>query len=331
MNQNVSLLTTAAGAELTAAISNYGAGVFAHVNGDWQQHSQSRLYTVPYVVETSFINAATILITVYSQATDTGADILLTNPLGTFTASSIDFFSSTNGQWYPFNTYHKRFGASMIGSWNVAVSGRYTFRLSAEWGAYLWIDGQLVINNGLLGGQYGISAKPGSLFLGMGSHSFLVKYWSNGPPPSGCDLGVPPGIALISTVAVSTKTVAQNSLMLLLDYADLNGNPATQAVAVPAVLTGSAPVSTPAPVIVIQPASVSVALNGAVAFSVVAISELALFYQWYVNGAAISGASLSVLEINNVTSANVGNYYVSVTSANGSVTSNTVTLSLYQA
>jgi PA14 domain len=329
MNQNAALLTTTAEAELDATISNYGAGVFAHVNGDWQQHSQFVVYPTPYTVPTTFTTAGTILVTIFKSARDTGSDIVLNTVLGTFTSLFINFFTVTNGNWYPFVRRGQSFGASMTGAWTVAAAGTYTFRLGAEWGAYLWIDNKLVINNGQLGGQHGFSSKQGSTFLSAGNHTFLVKYWTAGPPPSGVELTVPAGIILATSPVITyLKTVAQNSLVMSLDYVDLNGNAATESVVLPAILTGLAPPSVPTPIIITQPVSQTVALNGATAFSVVAISSLKITYQWYFNDVAIAGATSSALAIINATAAQAGNYFVAVINANGSTDSNTVTLTV---
>jgi sugar lactone lactonase YvrE len=77
-----------------------------------------------------------------------------------------------------------------------------------------------------------------------------------------------------------------------------------------------------------QPQSVTVAAGSSAQFSVTASGTPAPTYQWQFNGTAITGATGSTLVLNNVTTANAGNYLVVVTNSNGSVTSNAATLTV---
>jgi len=327
MSQNAALLTTAAEGGLSATINSYGAGVFAHINGDWAQHTQSFLYRIPYTVTTVFTNIGTILVTVYQNAADTGTGITLTNVLGSFTASQINFYTSTGGEWYPFTRLEKSFGASMSGLWNVPSAGSYQFKLAADNLAYLFIDNNLIMSSRIVNGTIQTILK--NVPLTAGNHTFLVQFLNTPGGQSGVNLTVPAGVNLIAGTSLNPdKTVAQNSLMLLLDYATLSGNPATQAVVMPAVLTGTAPPSAPPPVIVIQPVNQSVSAKSAAIFTVAAISVQSISYQWYFNNLAIAGATASTLQVTNVTSSNAGNYSVAVSNANGSTISATATLTV---
>src|SRR5262249_32530178 len=80
------------------------------------------------------------------------------------------------------------------------------------------------------------------------------------------------------------------------------------------------------PSIVTQPQNETVLLGGIARFSVVASGSPVLGYQWFRNNILIPGATDSVLTINNVQGANIGNYTVTVTNAVGSVTSNSARL-----
>ncbi len=81
------------------------------------------------------------------------------------------------------------------------------------------------------------------------------------------------------------------------------------------------------PTIGVQPASQTALPGGSVTFSVTASSNLAVTYQWSLNGAAIPGATNSTLTVSNTQTANLGSYLVTITNAAGSTTSGTATLS----
>ncbi len=82
------------------------------------------------------------------------------------------------------------------------------------------------------------------------------------------------------------------------------------------------------PTITTQPASQSSTAGSTVTFSVVASGPAPLTYQWYFDGAAISGATDSSLTLPGITSANAGSYDVVVTDADGPVTSSKATLTV---
>lgn len=82
------------------------------------------------------------------------------------------------------------------------------------------------------------------------------------------------------------------------------------------------------PAITTQPASLSVSAGNNAAFSVTATGTGTLSYQWYFGTAAIAGATGTVYNLTNVSSANAGIYYVTVSNANGSVTSAQATLTV---
>lgn len=82
------------------------------------------------------------------------------------------------------------------------------------------------------------------------------------------------------------------------------------------------------PVITTQPVSVGSCSSGSSAtFSVVA-SGMDLRYQWTKNGVAISGATASSYTVSSPVAADAGAYAVTITNLGGSVTSNTVYLSV---
>lgn len=77
-----------------------------------------------------------------------------------------------------------------------------------------------------------------------------------------------------------------------------------------------------------DPVSAVVAPRSGIILSVDAIGQPPLSYQWLLNGAPLANATGSTLVINNVGTANVGNYTVAITSAQASATSNAATITL---
>lgn len=81
-----------------------------------------------------------------------------------------------------------------------------------------------------------------------------------------------------------------------------------------------------APSITNQPVNSSVALGNNASFSVGATDWTNLTYQWFFNSASLAGKTNAVLNITNVSAANIGSYFVIVQDGFGSVTSSVVTL-----
>ena len=81
------------------------------------------------------------------------------------------------------------------------------------------------------------------------------------------------------------------------------------------------------PTITSQPSNVSASVGSNATFSVTA-SGSGLSYQWFKETTAIGGATSSTFTINSVSSSDAANYHVVVSNADGSVISNTVTLTV---
>jgi len=82
------------------------------------------------------------------------------------------------------------------------------------------------------------------------------------------------------------------------------------------------------PVITTQPQSQIVVAGASVQFSVTASGVPAPTYQWYLNSAAIAGATGSSYSLTQAQASDAGSYSVVVSNTMGSVTSNSVTLSV---
>ncbi len=83
-----------------------------------------------------------------------------------------------------------------------------------------------------------------------------------------------------------------------------------------------------APQIVTQPTAQYAHVGGSATFTVSAVGSSSLSYQWSFNGSPISGATGASYTIASVQASDGGNYTVTITDADGSITSSVVTLSV---
>ncbi|MBK7997675.1 MAG: immunoglobulin domain-containing protein [Verrucomicrobia bacterium] len=88
------------------------------------------------------------------------------------------------------------------------------------------------------------------------------------------------------------------------------------AIAMVTIVVGAIP-----PVVTLAPVTQSIADGGAVTLSVSATGTAPLTYQWMRNGAAVAGATNSLLSLTNASLENSGNYVAVVSNSAGSVTS----------
>ncbi|MHB1558117.1 MAG: SdrD B-like domain-containing protein, partial [Isosphaeraceae bacterium] len=139
--------------------------------------------------------------TVYSGYTDLGNDLSFSGTnLGTLATPTILFGTQTGYNWHPFGA--SSFGTDSVGELDVATAGTYQFTLNTDDGSYLFIDGQLVVNDG---GQHGNSNVSGSATLTAGIHSFEVKFFENGAGASGLDLYLPTGVSYIQAAVTDAN------------------------------------------------------------------------------------------------------------------------------
>ena len=83
-----------------------------------------------------------------------------------------------------------------------------------------------------------------------------------------------------------------------------------------------------APVIILQPASQTVVVEGIAQFVVSAIGNKPFFYQWSFNGTNLVGATNAALTLTDVQFSQAGTYAVLITNILGSVTSSNATLTV---
>ena len=123
--------------------------------------------------------------------TTSGAGAPYSGPLGTFMSPDIQF-AADGTDWFPLGiSQDASFGADITGNLAVPVAGNYTFDLNSDDGSELFIDGNLVINNG---GTHSLSDMSGTATLSSGTHSFEVQFFNAGGP-AGVDLNLPAGVS----------------------------------------------------------------------------------------------------------------------------------------
>jgi pectate lyase len=141
----------------------------------------------------------------------------------------------------------------------------------------------------------------------------LVYQWQrNGSPISGANASTLNLSNVQGTDSGSYRVTVSNA-----------AGSATSTTAVLNVATG--PV---APAVTSQPASQTVVTGGSALFGVIATGTAPLSYQWYKDGALISGANTSSLSLSNVQEADEGGYSVVVSNAAGTANSNTAVLTV---
>lgn len=89
--------------------------------------------------------------------------------------------------------------------------------------------------------------------------------------------------------------------------------------------------TTPAPTVAVAPAPRQILAGGNATFTVGALNTFGAAYQWLRNGQPIAGANLPSYTITGATTANLGNYAVTITSPTGTVTSSSASLAFASA
>lgn len=324
MKSNTALLTTAAKTSTDKTVLDYQAGVFAHISGDWKQHTQAAIHGSAYNVLTTTMRSDSVRIKYYRKWKNEGTYLTFSEPVSndTFDLLSPDIMFATKEKWgyWPFG-YRQRFGADMSGVIYVAEANTYRVSVLADDFAYLYINGSLAVDNGAdISNQDGHShiLKQILVPLPKGFLPFRLYYGQNTKGTSGVDVTYPPGIVYTSVVT-STRTLSEYSLRMLMDYND-NGTPAVGAFKVPVRKSSTEASGSLAPIIVTSPDTVTVKAGTVVTFRVVVISSVPVTYQWKFDDVPIAGAVRPTYTVQ-AAPVNVGDYKVVVSNAYGSATS----------
>jgi len=113
--------------------------------------------------------------------------------VGSLSTPGITFATDTGYNWHPFGL--GSFGAEVFATLSVPTTGTYTFHLSSDDGAVVFVDGSLLIDRG---GPHGPSTTDGTLPLTAGDHNIHVQFFECCGGPSGLDFTIPVG-TVIST------------------------------------------------------------------------------------------------------------------------------------
>lgn len=95
-------------------------------------------------------------------------------PIGSEVVRKID--ESTNGSFFE-NGLVDDFAARYTGGFDVETAGDFTFTLTSDDGAQLYIDGVLIIDND---GLHAAQSKAGAVALSAGNHTIEVRYFERG-------------------------------------------------------------------------------------------------------------------------------------------------------
>lgn len=332
-------LSVAAGTGASFSVNVTGDGPFAF---QWYFNQTNVIFGATSsslnLANAQLLNAGTyhvVITTDVGVVTSTPANLIVLQapsitiqPLSTTTIlnSNASFSVSANGtspltyQWF-FNRTNPIAGATQstlsIPSAQQANAGIYSVVIANQSGSVTSINASLTV---LIFPQ--IATAPSSLSLRAGQTA-VFSVTATGTAP-----------LIYRWFFNSTNLLAgANSSSLTLPNVQLtNAGTYTVVISNLAGVVASAPVNLAVqspPVIVQQPASRAVLPGSNATFTVQAIGDAPLAYQWFFNGSTpISGATASELVINNAQTANNGSYSVRITNSLGVTFSSTVTLAV---
>ena len=136
--------------------------------------------------------AGFINVDLYSGFQESGSGTPYADYVGSISASDIMFATNYGYAWHPFDL--ESFGADITGFLSVDADGSYTFTLNSDDGSMLYIDGNLVINNGEV---HAPETLEGTVNLSAGIHPFEVQFFESQGGESGVDLYLPNGVSYI--------------------------------------------------------------------------------------------------------------------------------------
>jgi hypothetical protein len=116
------------------------------------------------------------------------------NYVGSIFSSDVLFATNTGYDWHPFGL--PSFGALITGYLSVASAGSFEFKLNADDGSMLYIDGSLVVDNGEDNGHQPRTI-AGVASLSPGLHPFKIEFFEDFGGQSGVDLYLPPGVTYV--------------------------------------------------------------------------------------------------------------------------------------
>lgn len=261
------------------------------------------------------VSAATQLLTVSSQPTSSAINV---GQSKTFTISAI---SSRAIKYYWYKN-----GASIginnksytITNATLSNAGSYSCKVTDGRSTYNCTSFSLTVNQPVSITQQPVSqtvnegTSVSMKVAASGTGTISYQWYYNSAAISG---------ATSSTLSIASAKVANTgNYYCNVRNSSSSANSSTAALTVQALIQ---PVS-----ITQQPSNQIVNAGTSVSMSVGATGTGPLSYQWYFNGAAISGATSSTFSLPSAQVANTGNYYCNVRNSSSSANSSTVSLSV---
>jgi hypothetical protein len=158
------------------ASANYSSSI------NWGDGSPATTGTISSLIGSVNVN-------IYSGHSTRGGGTPFTGLVNSFTAQGIQFGASTGYNWHPLNSNTQQplsdFGADITGTITAPAAGTYSFTLGSDDGSQLYIDGNLVIDNG---GERNFTDATQTVSLTAGTHSLEVQFFESGTGQSGVDL-----------------------------------------------------------------------------------------------------------------------------------------------
>ena len=90
----------------------------------------------------------------------------------------------------PNNILREPYSIRWIGKIAIPREGEYRFATRSDDGSFVWVDGQLVVDNG---GAHGAQLRAGSIYLTQGFHDLEVRYFQGGGASEMSFFWTPPG------------------------------------------------------------------------------------------------------------------------------------------
>ncbi len=90
----------------------------------------------------------------------------------------------------PNNILREPYSIRWVGKIAIPREGEYRFATRSDDGSFVWIDGQLVVDNG---GEHGAQRREGSVYLTRGFHDLEVRYFQGGGASEMSFFWTPPG------------------------------------------------------------------------------------------------------------------------------------------
>lgn len=131
---------------------------------------------------------ADVFVEIFQDYVDTGSSITMTNPVGSFTAESVNFYIGEGGAWHPFG----------LNSFSARITGNLYFDLpfinarlglGSSDGSYMFLEGNPLIQNGGIH-PFGNVASDQITLSTFDPHPFEIQFFkSSGGGISGVELG----------------------------------------------------------------------------------------------------------------------------------------------